>query len=217
MIDERVVHDEGAHGLHPIPPGVASVHPSAPPEYGLVTGGRVWHACAVSSDQVDPLSEDAIDYALAAYPVDGDADDDEWELADISPDHLNDLTTFLAGLRRLADDVLGMVTLDEDFFILARVEGSTSRLLLSDITAAQEWPLAQQVVRRLRLPLPEDEDEDEPAPAGDLHIVADLGVDAVEMAQLLDDDLEPDAVLSEVAAGLGFGELFDEAVGFETA
>lgn len=182
---------------------------------GLVDGGRVCHAGGVSDDQLDPVSEDAIDYALAAYPVQGGAEDEEWELADVSPDHLNDLKTFLAGLRRLADDVIGMVALDEDFFILARVEGKTSRLLLSDITAAEEWPLAQQVVRHLGLPLPEDEDD--PVPAGDLHIVADLGVDAVELAQLLDDDLEPDAVLSEVAAGLGFGELFDEAVGFETA
>jgi len=43
-------------------------------------------------------------------------------------------------------------------------------------------------------------------------------VEAVELAQLLDDDeLHLDEVLSEVAAGLGFGELFDDVVGLETA
>lgn len=159
--------------------------------------------------------DEAIDYALAAYPVEVSLDEEDWELGAVSPDHLGDLDTFLAGLRRFADDVLGLVSIDEDFFVLARVEGTSTRLLLSDITAADEWELAREVVEHLRLPLPEEDDE--PAPAGDLHIVDDLGMDAVALAQLLDEGLDPDEVLSEVAAELGFGELFDEAVGFETA
>lgn len=174
--------------------------------------GCVCHAGAVSSDELGGPAGIEVDYALAAYPV----EDEEWELADISPDHVTDLDTFLAALRQCADDVLGVVAIDEAFFVLARVEGKDARLLLSDVTAADEWPLAKDVVERLGLPLPEDDDD--PVPAGDLELVDDLGVDAVELAQLLDDeDLVPDDVLSEVAAGLGFGELFDEAVGLETA
>jgi putative tRNA adenosine deaminase-associated protein len=180
----------------------------------LVARGSVCHSVDVTSERDDPTGFEAIDYALAAYPVEGE-DGEEWELAEVAPDHLVDLHTFLAGLRRMADDVLGLVAVDEEFAVVARVEGHSVRLLLSDITMADEWPLALDVVERLGLPEPEEDDD--PAPAGDLHIVADLGVDAVELAQLLDDDLSPDELLSEVAAGLGFGELFDEAVGLETA
>ena len=40
----------------------------------------------------------------------------------------------------------------------------------------------------------------------------------MDMAVLLDDvDLYPDEMLSEVARRLGFGELFDDAVGFTSA
>ena len=85
-----------------------------------------------------------------------------------------------------------------------------------DITAAEEWELASSAVAELGLPEPEDEDEQ--APAGDLDILGDLGMGAMDMGVLLDDfDLYPDEMLSDVARRLGFGELFDEAVGLASA
>ena len=55
-------------------------------------------------------------------------------------------------------------------------------------------------------------------PAGDLDILGDLGMDAMDMGVLLDDfDLYPDEMLSDVARRLGFGPLFDEAVGLTSA
>ena len=70
-------------------------------------------------------------------------------------------------------------------------DGSTTRVLLSDITAAEEWELAQSVVDFLGLPPPEDDDE--AAPAGDLDLLGDLGLHAIDMGALLDDDdLYPD-------------------------
>ncbi len=105
-----------------------------------------------------------------------------------------------------------MVAVDEDFFVLVRVEGSSTRVLLSDVTAAEEWELARSALDVLGLPPLEDEDE--PAPAGDLELLGDLGLHAVDLAVLLDDvDLYPDEMLSEVARRLGFGELFDDVVG----
>jgi putative tRNA adenosine deaminase-associated protein len=91
------------------------------------------------------------------------------------------------------------------------------RILLSDITAAEEWELASSAVAELGLPEP-DEDDDEQAPAGDLDILGDLGMAAMDMGVLLDDfDLYPDEMLSDVARRLGFGALFDEAVGLTSA
>lgn len=160
------------------------------------------------SDLVDDQLE-AIDFAVAAFRVEG-----EWEVQEITRDHLESVTTFAEALRRLPGDTgaLGMVAVDEDFFVLVRVTGSQVRVLLSDVTAADEWDLAESVVDLLRLPDPDDDDD--PVPVGDLDIVGDLGMDADDMGDLLDDDeLFPDEMLSEIAQQLGFGEPFDEAVG----
>ena len=111
-----------------------------------------------------------------------------------------------------------MVAVDEDFFVIVRVAGATTRVLLSDVTAAEDWELAGSAVEFLGLPELELEDEDEQVPAGDLDLLGDLGMHAMEMGLLLDDvDLYPDELLSDVARRLGFGEQFDDAVGLTSA
>ena len=156
---------------------------------------------------------DGVDFALAAF-----RDDGEWLLQEIASPAYYSVDSLSHALRRLPGDAgaVGMVAVDEDFFVLVRVEGSSTRVLLSDVTAAEEWELARSALDVLGLP-PLD-DEDEPAPAGDLELLGDLGMHAVDLAVLLDDvDLYPDEMLSEVARRLGFGELFDDVVGFTSA
>lgn len=160
------------------------------------------------ADQIDD-----VDFALAAYRTDG-----EWVVAELTHDHLEDVDVLSAALRRFPGDTgtLGLVAIDEDFFVIARVVGTSTRLLLSDVTAAEEWELAASVLDFLRLPDPEDDDE--PEPAGEVGLLADLGVPAATMAELIDDeDLYPDELLSEVARRIGFGELFDDVVGLTSA
>jgi putative tRNA adenosine deaminase-associated protein len=92
-----------------------------------------------------------------------------------------------------------------------RVQGRDVRVLLSDVTAAADWPLAAAAIDLLDLPEPDD-DED-PQPAGAMDIVADLGMSAMDLALLCDDrDLYPDEVLSDVAHRLGFGSQFEGAL-----
>ena len=68
------------------------------------------------------------------------------------------------------------------------------------------------VLETLDLEMPDEEDDQEPA--GDLGIVADLGLPAMDMGAMLDDeDLYPDEVLGDIAHKLGFGALYDDAVG----
>ena len=157
---------------------------------------------------------DDVDFALAAFRLGG-----AWQLQEIASPAFDSVDSLSHALRRLPSDeagALAMVAVDEDFFVLVRVDGTRTRVLLSDVTAATEWELAQSAIDALGLPPPEDEDD--AGPAGDLDLLGDLGVTAVDMGELLDDgELFPDEMLSEVARGLGFGELFDDSVGLTSA
>jgi putative tRNA adenosine deaminase-associated protein len=160
------------------------------------------------SDQVD-----GVDFALAVYREEG-----LWTAQELAHDVLADVDTLAHALRRFPGDggALGVVGIDEDFFLLVRVAGASTRVLLSDITAADEWELAGSAIEFLGLPFPEDEDDQEPA--GDLAIVADMGMSAMDMGILLDDfELYPDEMVSEIGRKVGFGKLFDDAVGLTTA
>lgn len=157
--------------------------------------------------------QDGIDFALAAYREEG-----EWQVQQLAHDVLGDIDTLSHALRRFPGDggALAMVAIDEDFFVMVRVAGATTRVLLSDITAADEWELASSAVEFLHLPMPEEDDDQ--VPAGDLDVVGELGMSAMDMAVLLDDlDLYPDEMLSDIARRLGFGPMFDEAVGLASA
>ena len=154
-----------------------------------------------------------VDFALAAYREEG-----VWQVVQLVHDVLTDVPALAGALRRFPGDggAIGMVAIDEDFFVIVRVAGPSVRILLSDITAAEEWELARSAVDALGLPEPEDDDEQ--APAGDLDILGDLGMGAMDMGVLLDDfDLYPDEMLSDVARRLGFGPMFDDAVGLTSA
>ena len=127
---------------------------------------------------------------------------------------MEDLDSLATELRRWPGDggSLGLLSVDEDFFLIVRVLGAETRILLSDITAATDWPVARSAVEHLELPLPDDEDDQ--VPAGDLGIVADLGMGAMDMGALLDEyELYPDEMLGDIATKLGFGAQFEEAVG----
>jgi putative tRNA adenosine deaminase-associated protein len=154
------------------------------------------------------MAEDDVDFAVAAY-----RDDGEWQLVELHPSVAEDLDNLTDALGRFPSDVgvLGMVSMNDDFFVLVRKLGTQVRMLLSDVTAASEWPLAGGVADLVDAP---DADDDDPQPAGDLDIVSDLGMAALELGVLCDDDdLYPDEILGDVAARLGFGDAFERIVG----
>lgn len=158
---------------------------------------------------MDPEPSAAIDFACAACREDG-----QWQVLVLPEEAATALPVLLEALVRLPSEVgtLGMVSVDESYFLLARVSGQHVRLLLSDVGAATESPLARAVVERLELP-PPDDDDDQIQPAGDLGIIADLGLPAIELGAMCDDDdLYPDELLSDISARLGFGREFDEVV-----
>jgi putative tRNA adenosine deaminase-associated protein len=149
----------------------------------------------------------AVDFAVVAYLDEGD-----WNVAELPGRALDDVEMIARELRRYPGEngALAMISVDEDFVLVVRVQGSLVRVLLSDATASTDWALARSAVDTLGVHVGVD---DEQAPAGDLGIVADLGYSAADMGALLDDyDLYPEEVLSEVARQIGFGDKFDEIV-----
>ena len=140
------------------------------------------------------MAEDDVDFALAAY-----RDDGEWQLVELHRSVAEDLDNLTDALGRFPSEVgvLGMVSMNDDFFVLVRKSGTQVRALLSDVTAASDWPLASGVADLVDGP---DDDDDDPQPAGDLDIISDLGMAALELGVLCDDDDWSDRHPDHVAA-----------------
>lgn len=160
-----------------------------------------------------PGQGDSIDIALAAYREEG-----LWQLEELADTALGSLESLASALRRFPGDggAVGMLALDEDVFMIVRVAGPQVRVLLSDVTAADDCDLARNALEHLGLPFPVEDDDQ--VPAGDLDILGDLGMHAIDMGVLIDDfDLYPDEMLSDIAGRLGFGRAFDDLVGLTNA
>ena len=150
------------------------------------------------------------DFALAAVREEG-----AWSVVPLPPAACDDLDHLLRVLRQQPSEagVLGMVSVAEDFFVVVRVNGMHTRILLSDATAAYDSPLAQQVLAHLDVALPASEGVEDMEPAGDLELLSDLGVSSIALAEVCADlELYPEEVLGMLAEQLGFSEQFDSAV-----
>lgn len=148
------------------------------------------------------------DFAVAVWREDG-----RWQAGALPDTVVADLDQFVRSLKAqpTEGDVIGLACVAEEFFIAARVHGTKSNFILSDVLAATEFPIASEILQRLDLPFPDEEDESQPA--GDLNIFADLGVDSMELAVICDDlELFPDEQLEDLAGRLGFGEQFNDVL-----
>jgi putative tRNA adenosine deaminase-associated protein len=146
-------------------------------------------------DEPEDATEDEIDFVLAAYREDG-----EPRVQELAKDLANDLEELIVQLRRLPGDAgsIGFVSLVEEVFVIVRVRGQHVQVLLSDETAAAEWPIARDVADLLGEEIPEEEDE--PEPMGDLGILSDLGLSDFDLGAIVDDlDMGSDEMLMAVA------------------
>lgn len=170
--------------------------------------GGTDHSEGTMADQSE-VNAVGVDFAVVAYREEG-----VWQVEQLAEDGVEDLAAFSRELRRWPGDggSLGFVSVDEDFFLVVRVLGAQIKVLLSDVTAANDWPIARSALEHLDLPFPDDDDEQ--APAGDLGIVSDLGMGAMDMGALIDDyELYPDEMLGDIAAKIGFRRQFEDAAG----
>ena len=158
------------------------------------------------------------DFAIIVF-----REDDRWE-ADVLPVAVTgDLEGLIRVLRQQPSiaGTIGLAGIDDYFFVAVRVIGSQVSLLLSDIGAALDYPLAGQVLDFLDIPVPDEEDIDQVLPAGDLSIFADLGLDEMELAAIcsrldLESDDDPwehvEDAIESIAGRLGFGPAMERAL-----
>jgi putative tRNA adenosine deaminase-associated protein len=139
----------------------------------------------------------------------------QWEVSLLPEKLIDDLQALLATLRQQPSDggAIGLVNVADEFFVAARVIGSETRLLLSDVTASVAWDLAAQVVDELGIDKPREDELEDIWPAGDLSIFADLGLDEMEFGMLLSDlDAYADETLLLIARRLNFAEAYERVV-----
>jgi putative tRNA adenosine deaminase-associated protein len=149
-------------------------------------------------------------FAVAAF-----RDGVQWRVEPLPPAVLGDLGVLLSALRSQPPEggpfVIALV--EDEFFVIARQEGRRIMLLLSDLTAAVEFPLAEQAMARLGEDPPADDELDEVWPVGDLELLTDLGLAEEEMEDILDDmDLLPDEMLETIVDRIGIGEAYHRAL-----
>jgi putative tRNA adenosine deaminase-associated protein len=152
--------------------------------------------------------------AQGGYAVAAHRDSGQWRIEPLPPTVLADLGVLLQALRSQPPEggPFVVASVDDEFFLIARQEGARISMLLSDMTASVEYPLAEQALSRLGEDPPEDDELDEVFPVGDLDLFTDLDLPEDEMEQILDDlDAYPEDLLESIVNRLGLSDEFANA------
>lgn len=158
-------------------------------------------------DDLDDATEDDVDLVIGAYREDG-----EPVAVPLDFDLANDLDDLIRTLVRLPGDsgADGYVSVAGEFFVIVRVRGRDVEVFLSDAGAANDWPIARDVVDFLGEEIP-DEDE-EPFPLGDMEMFAASGLKAFDLEAIATDyDSDPIDLLETIAKRLKLGPQFEQA------
>lgn len=160
-------------------------------------------------DELEDASEDDVDLVIGAYREDGKP-----YAMPLDFDLANDLDELIRQLSRIPGDngAFGFVSIAGDFFVLVHARGREVKVLLSDVTAATDWPIARDVADLLGEDIPEDDDEDS-APVGDLDMLAAQGVSAFELEAIATDyDEDSDELVSRIADKMHLRREFEAAL-----
>ena len=153
---------------------------------------------------------DVRDTALPGYAVAAIREEGRWRCARMAAEALVDLDAAITELRSLRSTgaVLGLLDVDDEFFVIVRPAPAGTRLLLSDATAALDYDIAAEVLEKLDADIgPEDLDDADPFEEGDLGLLSDVGLpDAVLGVIISEYDLYADEQLGRIAREMGFAE-----------
>ena len=151
----------------------------------------------------DEVTADVVDFAVAAYREEG-----RWTVVSLPPHAVVTAEGFVASLRQLPGEggVFGIVSIADEFFILAHTVRDGVRLMISDAAALLDWSLAQEAAEMIGLEWDEDDIEEFEA-AGDVSLCVDFGLDGAELIMICqDEELYPDDQVRAIAKRLGFAK-----------
>jgi putative tRNA adenosine deaminase-associated protein len=155
------------------------------------------------------VAEDTlVDFAVVVFREEG-----QWQVGSLPHKAATELPALLHAVRQQPSEgpTFAICSYGDDFFLVIRPDGDDVRLMISDATAAGDWPVAREALDLVDEPQPEDNEA--AAPAGDLDIFADLGIDSMELVAVCSDlEAYPDEMLGQVAARIGFGPQFESVV-----
>ena len=154
------------------------------------------------------MENELADLALLAW-----RDDGIWRINELDLNATTDIGLALDALRakQVNGGCLALLAIDDSFFIIIRQIGMKMQMVLSDVMAALDYEIAAEVLELLDIELPKEDDADEPA--GDLNLLEDLGIDAMELQAICDDDeMFPDEQLEAIARRIGCGDEFLEVL-----
>ena len=154
---------------------------------------------------LDDATEDDVDLVVALYREDGKA-----TAVPLDFDLANDLDELINQLTRLPGDsgADGWVSIGGEFFVICRARGRTVEVLLSDATAANDWPIARDVADYLGADVPDDEEDSETI--GDLDLFSDVGLSEMDLEALCEDlDAEPLEIVESIVDKLGYAKPYD--------
>ena len=152
------------------------------------------------------MADETLEFALLAW-----RDDGRWRISQLPDDATTDIGLVLDALRAQQVDggAIAMLSIDDQFFIIIRQIGAKMQMVLSDVMTALDYEIAAEVLELSDIDFPEEDDADEPA--GDLNIFSDLGLDAMELQMICDDDeMYPEEQLEAISRRIGCGEAFVE-------
>ncbi|MDR1354720.1 MAG: tRNA adenosine deaminase-associated protein [Propionibacteriaceae bacterium] len=159
-------------------------------------------------DDYEDATADEIDFVVALYREDGQPN-----VVPMAFALANDLDDLITMLRRFPGDAgaTGVVSINGEFFMMARVRGRDVRVLLSDAVAANFWPIARDVADFLGADIPGEDDASEPL--GDLGLFADVGLREFDMETIIGDyEEDSDEMVRRVIKRLGYAAPFAAAV-----
>jgi putative tRNA adenosine deaminase-associated protein len=146
-------------------------------------------------------------FAIACVREEG-----RWRCTAMDSSVLGELDAAITELRKVRSTgaVIGLLGVDDQFFLLLRPSPSGLSLLLSDAAAALDYDIAADALDLLRVE-PPTEDDDEVWPEGALDILEDIGLPAAELQVIVGEvDLYPDEQLQMVAQRCGFADEYNK-------
>lgn len=144
------------------------------------------------------VTPEDVDVSMVFYREEG-----RWNVAALPARGSTTMDNVLEALRRFPGEggVMGAVAVGDEFFVLVRESGQSSRVMLSDGASTLDWSLADEAATLIGY---EEEDPEEYEPIGDVTLLQDFGLSAEDIVSICqDDDLYPDEQLSQIAERLG--------------